>query len=323
MRILSAAWDSIVGFSREIGWYYHVGTALLSWYRWRQFVLWCRWSILASNVPTEVKTTLKIQENLVFAVEFSDLETWSGKSECLWLEVPLYLCCGVLQEEGWVVQPRPRQRRRSGPTLCSCAQPCAASMAPVWLPGPSSPPRSCSMGKEGKSHLLVYSFVLLDTLCTVKYCSMGRERKSRLLVYSFMLPDTLSTVKCCSIGRGGKSCLLLRSFMLPDALWEGNHAYCCVVSHYQRTAVWGRKASHLVSGYQMLSVLWSTAVWGGKADHTYCCVVLHYQTLCTLKCCIMGREGKLCFLLCVVMLPDDLCTLKYSIIGREIMLMVV
>lgn len=184
---------------------------------------------------------------------FSDLERGNGKSGCLWLEVPLYLCCTVLQEEGWVVQPRPRQRQRSGPTLCSCAQPCAASMAPVWLPGPSSPPRSCSMGREGKSRLLVYSFMLPDTLCTVKYCSMGRERKSRLLVYRFMLPDTLSTVKYCSIGREGKSCLLLRSFLLPDALCtlkysrmgrEGSRAYCWVVSHYQSTAVWGRKASH-------------------------------------------------------------------------------
>jgi len=107
---------------------------------------------------------------------------------------------------------------------------------------------------EGKASHACWCIVsCYRTLCTVKYCSMGRERKSRLLVYRCMLPDTLSTVKYCSIGREGKSCLLLRSFLLPDALCtlkdssmgrEGNHAYCCVVSHYQSIAVWGRKASH-------------------------------------------------------------------------------
>ena len=160
---------------------------------------------------------------------FSDLERGNGKSRCLWLEVPLYLCCTVLQEEGWVVQPRPRQRQRSGPTLCSCAQPCAASMAPVWLPGPSSPPRSCSMGREGKSRLLVYSFMLPDTVPWSTAVWEGKE----------------SHVYWC-IG----ACYQTLSVLWNTAVLEerASRAYCCVVSCCQ-----------------MLSVLWSTAVWGGKA----------------------------------------------------------
>lgn len=43
------------------------------------------------------------------------------------------------------------------------------------------------MGKESKS----FSFRLPDALCTVKYSSMGREGRSHLLLCSFALSDSL------------------------------------------------------------------------------------------------------------------------------------